>query len=363
MLSVCSVKMSPQLQLSVLCLAALAPSAALTPGKVIVVGSHNQDLITSGARIPRPGETVLHDTFSQAFGGKGANQAVQAALLGAETHFVGKVGDDAYGKAALENLQDRGVIIDNVRTTKTAPTGVAFVAVGAEDETNSIVVVPGANFELTPDDVDAAIFDGAGVLLCQLEIPQATTLRALELAAAAGCVSVLNTAPVPPGGVDDALLRAASIVCPNEVELALLAGANEKATAATVAGAVCAAKDLQRRGAKIVLATLGGNGSLLVEGDLAIHVPAVAADVIDTTGAGDSFLGAFAAAKSAGLSTLAAIRAAGVVAARSVQGRGAQPSYATAADLDLDALPAVEAIPSGASGLFTLREDGSIAGR
>ena len=141
--------------ISVLCLAALAPSAALTPGKVIVVGSHNQDLITSGARIPRPGETVLHDTFSQAFGGKGANQAVQAALLGAETHFVGKVGDDAYGAAALQNLRDRGVIIDNVQTTKTAPTGVAFVAVGAEDETNSIVVVPGANFELTPDDVDA----------------------------------------------------------------------------------------------------------------------------------------------------------------------------------------------------------------
>ena len=142
--------MNSQLQLSVLsvlCLAyggasrakvlalllgvTLAPSAALTPGKVIVVGSHNQDLITSGARIPRPGETVLHDTFSQAFGGKGANQAVQAALLGAETHFVGKVGDDAYGKAALENLRDRGVVIDNVQTTKTAPTGVAFVAVGA----------------------------------------------------------------------------------------------------------------------------------------------------------------------------------------------------------------------------------------
>ena len=358
--------MNSQLQLSalcVLCLAALAPSAALTPGKVIVVGSHNQDLITSGARIPRPGETVLHDTFSQAFGGKGANQAVQAALLGAETHFVGKVGDDAYGAAALQNLRDRGVIIDNVQTTKTAPTGVAFVAVGAEDETNSIVVVPGANFELTPDDIDAKIFDGAGVLLCQLEIPQATTLRALELAEAAGCVSVLNAAPVPPGGVDDALLRAASIVCPNEVELALLAGANEKATAATVAGAVCAAKDLQRRGAKCVLATLGGNGSLLVEGDLSIHVPVVAADVIDTTGAGDSFLGAFAAAKSAGLSTLAAVRTAGFVAARSVQGRGAQPSYASAADLDLDALPAVEAIPSGASGLFTLRADGTIAGR
>ena len=234
-----------------------------------------------------------------------------AALLGAETHFVGKVGDDAYGKAALQNLRDRGVIIDNVQTTKTAPTGVAFVAVGAEDETNSIVVVPGANFELTPDDIDAKIFDGAGVLLCQLEIPQATTLRALELAEAAGCVSVLNTAPVPPGGVDDALLRAASIVCPNEVELALLAGANEKATAATVAGAVCAAKDLQRRGAKCVLATLGGNGSLLVEGDLSIHVPVVAGVTpVDTTGAGDSFLGAFAAAKSAGLSTLAAVRAA-----------------------------------------------------
>ena len=178
--------------LLLLCIAAHKSATALTPGKVIVVGSHNQDLITSGARIPRPGETVLHDSFSQAFGGKGANQAVQAALLGAETHFVGKVGDDAYGAAALQNLRDRGVIIDNVQTTKTAPTGVAFVAVGAEDETNSIVVVPGANFELTPDDIDAKIFDGAGVLLCQLEIPQATTLRALELAEAAGCVSVLN---------------------------------------------------------------------------------------------------------------------------------------------------------------------------
>ena len=353
--------MSSQLLLLVFCL--MVSTAALAPGKVIVVGSHNQDLITTGARISRPGETVLHDSFSQAFGGKGANQAVQAALLGADVHFVGKVGDDAYGIAALENLRDRGVVVDRVQTTKTAPTGVAFVAVGTEDETNSIVVVPGANFELAPDDVDAAVFDDARVVLCQMEITPETTLRALELAEAAGCVSVLNTAPVPPGGVDDALLRAATIVCPNEVELALLAGANEKITAATVAGAVCAAKDLKRRDVKCVLATLGGNGALLVEGDLAIHVPAVAADVVDTTGVGDSFLGSFAAAKSAGLSTLAAVRAAGIVAARSVQGRGAQPSYASAADLDLDALPAVEAPPTGAKGLLILREDGSIAGR
>ena len=250
-----------------------------------------------------------------------------------------------------------------MQTTKTAPTGVAFVAVGAEDETNSIVVVPGANFELTPDDVDAAIFDGAG----SAPVPARNTTSDDAAGAGARGGRGLRLRPEhgarAAGGVGDALLRAASIVCPNEVELALLAGANEKATAATVAGAVCAAKDLQRRGAKCVLATLGGNGSLLVEGDLSIHVPVVAGVTpVDTTGAGDSFLGAFAAAKArASRRSPRCARRASWPRGRS---RAAAPAVSpTAADLDLDALPAVDAPPRGASGLFTLRADGTIAGR
>ena len=147
-------------------------------------------------------------------------------------------------------------------TTADAPTGIAVVIVGAEDSTNSIVVVPGANAELTAADVEdaSAIFDGASVLLCQMEVPPETTLRALELARENNCLSVLNTAPVPPGGVPEALIRAADVVCPNEVELAELAGVPGESTK-TLEGALAAARVLLDRGAGTVLATLGGDGA------------------------------------------------------------------------------------------------------
>ncbi|KAJ1446798.1 Ribokinase-like protein [Pelagophyceae sp. CCMP2097] len=336
---------------------ALAPGPA---GGVVVCGSSNQDLIASGPRLPRAGETLMHSSFQECFGGKGANQAVQAARLGARVEFIGKVGRDAFGAGMRGNFVANGV--GSVHVTECdGVSGVALIAVGALERTNTVIVVPGANFQLAPADVDAAAgaFFGAAVLLCQLEVPAAATLRALEVAnETPGCVSVLNTAPVPPEGVDDALLRAAAVVCPNEVELELLTGVRTD----TLAGAAAGVMALQARGAKTVLATLGSNGALLVTpAGLQVYVPArKVIDAIDTTGAGDSFLGGFAAFLARGASTLEAVRAATYVAARSVQRSGTQPSYPMLKDLaEIDALPPiVEPVPEPGV-IFQLQADGS----
>lgn len=285
---------------------------------VAVVGSTNQDLICTGPKLPVPGETVTHDSFLTCFGGKGANQAVQASLLGADVSMVARIGKDDFGTAMLANFDSCGVNREHV-TVADAPTGCALITVA--EGTNTIVIVPGANALLGPDDVPDI---QAKVLLCQLEVPVATSLAAFKKC---GGFKVLNTAPIPAEGVPQELLQAADCVCANEVELGLMTGID----ASTVDGAIKAAKKLDT----LVLATLGGNGALLVNKDCSVHVPALPAKALDTSGAGDSFLGAFAAFVASGYSLLTATALANHVAAYSVQRPGTQPSYPKRQDLDL----------------------------
>ena len=345
----------------------LAPLAA----RVAVVGSTNNDLICSGPRLPLAGETIAHETFATCFGGKGANQAVQAARAGAAVDFVGKVGADDFGAAMRTNFDDCGVGRGHVTTADPGvSTGVALITVGAAERTNTIVIVPGANGALAPADVAAAAdaLAAADVLLTQMEVPPETTLAALEAfrAARPGGLSVLNVAPVPAAGVPDALLEACDVVCPNEVELALLVGC---APIESVRDAVEAARALLRRGGatkpgRRVLATLGSRGSLLVGDRQSVFVPALAGvDAVDTTGAGDSFLGAFGAFVAAGDGAVAAMAKASRVAAVAVQGRGSQPSFPALADVALGDAPAVDEpdVHAGPDADWALEADGTLA--
>ncbi|KAJ8614614.1 hypothetical protein CTAYLR_004980 [Chrysophaeum taylorii] len=278
--------------------------------------------------------------------------------------MVAKVGRDEFGAGMVDNFGAKNVGHAHV-TAADAPTGCALITVGEAE--NTIVIVPGANAELKTTDVEAArdILDSADVVLCQMEVPCEASLRAFELAPRA--LKVLNAAPIPAAGVPAELVEAADLVCPNEVELAVLTGKDTS----DVAAAAKAARQLAR--GKVVLATLGSNGALLVDGGIAVHVPAVDITAVDTTGAGDSFLGAFAAFVAAGANLLEATRDATAVAAYSVQRPGTQPAYPTLDDLpakpaflgpaEAPAWPPLEATATttttARAEFLVLRQDGS----
>ena len=343
----------------------------LDVAKVAVVGSTNNDLIVSGPRLPLPGETIAFGSFETCFGGKGANQAVQAARMGAAVEFVGKVGDDDFGASMRRNFAGCGVGAEHVSTAaRGIATGVALITVGAAEATNTIAIVAGANGALSAADVRGAAregaFAGAGGLLTQLEVPPATTREALVAyrEAVPGGLSVLNTAPAPPdGALPEGLLAACDVVCPNEVELALLV--KRPRPIASVAEAIGAARELLAavEGPRLVLATLGAKGSVLVGARQSVFVPSVAADAVDTTGAGDSFLGAFAAFVAAGDGLVHAMAKATRVAAVAVSRPGSQPSFPRAGDVDV-AAAAAAATPDLAAGPdadWQLDADGSLA--
>lgn len=261
--------------------------------------------------------------------------------MGAGVDMIAKVGKDAFGAQMMTNFDECGVGSEYVTEAEGGePTGCAMITVGAKERTNTIVIVPGANYALGADDVAKAgdSFAKAQVLLCQLEIPEATTLKALKLFAEKSPtgVSVLNTAPVPASGVPDTLLQACDIVCPNEVELALLVRTERPIQ--SVLQAVNAARKLLERGSKRVLVTLGFRGVVLVGTAGSVFVPAVAGvDATDTTGAGDSFLGAFSAFLANGEDQVTAIWKAARVAAVAVTRAGTQPSFPNLAEVAFDA--------------------------
>ncbi|KAG5184336.1 Ribokinase-like protein [Tribonema minus] len=321
--------------------------------EVVVVGSCNSDLTTFAERLPRPGETITGTGFESAFGGKGSNQAVCAARLGARVAMVAKVGGDKHGDEQVENLASNGVDTSQVtRAARGVPTGVAQVCVDTATGQNTIVIVPGANGVVAPADVAAAdaLFAGAKVTVCQLEIPQDATLAALRRGREHGHVTIFNPAPAP-AALLPGILEASDIVCPNETELELLCG-DGGADCSTLEGVERAARAMLERGAGSVVATLGERGALLVPGRFGgksgssgdgsddsaqravRHFPAPAgAKAVDTTGAGDAFVGALAAQLARGRSLSAAAAAAVRVASVSVGARGAQASYPRAAGL------------------------------
>ena len=295
--------------------------------EVAVVGSLNLDLVVRVARLPGPGETVPGDDVFRNPGGKGANQAVAAARLGRRVAMVGRVGDDDAGRELLGSLEADAVDTSQVRVVAGVPSGIALITV-SEDGENQIVVSPGANARLTPDDVGqaGAALGAAAVTLLQLEVP----LEAVAAAArAAGGTVVLNPAPVR--DLPEELLAEVDVLVPNRVELAQLAGGAEPGTVAE------ATRLAGRLPARAVVVTLGADGCLVIEHGDATHVPAVPVRAVDTTAAGDAFCGGLADALAGGATLEDAARRAVRVAAAACLRPGAQASLPTPGDLQ--ALP------------------------
>ncbi|QDU23893.1 ribokinase [Urbifossiella limnaea] len=300
------------------------------PEHVVVVGSVNVDLVVRAGRLPRPGETVGDGTFLQAHGGKGANQAVAAARLGAAVGLVARVGTDSFGDEALAHFRAEGIRTDHVTRDPAHATGVAVITVDAAGQ-NAIAVAPGANAALTPADVDRAAdsIRSAGVLVAQLETPLETVRHAVRLAAEAGVPVVLNPAPAPDRPLPADLLRAVAVLTPNETEATALSGV----PVGDEASARRAALTLLESGVRTVVVTLGGRGVLIADATGVEAVPAARVRAVDTTAAGDAFTGALARFLAAGLDVRAAARRACAAAALSVTRFGAQPSLPTAAEL------------------------------
>jgi ribokinase len=295
-------------------------------GAVVVVGSINVDLVVRVAHLPAPGETVSGGTFARHFGGKGANQAVAAARLGAAVTMVGAVGDDAFGAESLADLAAEGIEVGHVSVLPGVPTGVALIAVGERGE-NQIAVASGANSGLDGAAVQAALNGVAGnaVLLTNFEVPDAAVVAAARVAAARGWQIVVN--PAPARALPAELLAAHPILVPNLGEAHVLSG---------VADARVAAGWLVEQTAAPVIVTLGGDGALLRQpnGEL-VRIAAPRVEVADTTGAGDTFTGALAAELAHGAPIADAARFAAVAAALSVTmagARGGMPGRTAVAD-------------------------------
>jgi ribokinase len=287
---------------------------------ILVIGSLNMDLVVRCRTLPRPGETLVGDDFFTAAGGKGANQAVAAAKLGARVRMAGCVGRDDFGKALIVGLRAAGVDADDVMTVD-GPTGTALITVDAAGA-NTIMVVPGAN-----NACDAAIVERAlaraeapGILLLQHEMPPEANARAAQLAREAGWFVMLNPAPARP--IEPELMKLIDIVIPNASEAAAVTGR----PAASRADARAAARALVERGARAAIVTLGDDGAVYHDGNGAWHCPALAVTAVDTTAAGDAYIGALAAALAEGRELVPSLGFAAAAAALSVTRLGAQPS-------------------------------------
>ncbi|MDQ2926374.1 MAG: ribokinase [Acidobacteriota bacterium] len=300
---------------------------------VLVMGSFVADLAFRASRLPGWGETLMGDSFALGPGGKGSNQAVAAARAGANVRFMSKLGDDAFGKIARDLWRADGIDAALVGTCGTA-TGAAAILIDAAHGENAIIVVPGACFTLTPAEVDAAANEirAADVFLTQLELPLDTVARGLEIARDGGVPTILNPAPAPTSRLPSALIALADYFIPNETEAALLTGL----TVETVEQAERAADSLLEQGAGNVILTLGARGSLLRTGHRqSTLVPAFnAGPVLETTGAGDAFCGAFAAALGEGRNAVEAARFASAAAGISVTRPGTAPSMPRRAEIE-----------------------------
>jgi len=292
---------------------------------IVVVGSLNMDLVVRTARYPLPGETIIGSDFNTFPGGKGSNQAVAAARLGGRVKMIGRVGADVYGDTLLQTVTRSGVDTSFIRRDAQAATGIALITVDTSGQ-NTIVVAQGANARLTPEDVSAAeeAFNGASVLLIQLESPLPSVARAIELARKHGAQVVLN--PAPAQVVEAAFLSGVDYLIPNQNELASLTGIPSVPEAVSV---------LRSWGVQRAIVTLGGEGVLLVDADQEVHLPAHRVQVVDTTAAGDAFVGAFTVALNEGLPIRPAAAWANAAGALAVTRAGAQPSLPTRAELDL----------------------------
>lgn len=300
--------------------------------KIVVVGSSNTDMIIKADRIPAPGETVVGGSFATAPGGKGANQAVAAARAGGDVVFVARVGDDMLGKQAIDGYVKEGIDVSLIQKDPKLATGVALIMVDSTGD-NSISVASGANFALTPEDVDRAAdaIKDAKMVVFQLESPLDAIQRAAELAKASGVPVLLDPAPAPSEPLPQEILECVTVVKPNETEAARLTGIEvvDEATARQ------AAEKLLELGVQIAIVTLGSAGSYVATKDgVRKSVPAMRVDAVDATAAGDAYSGALAVALAEGKPLDDALAFASKAAALSVQKLGAQPSLPTREEIE-----------------------------
>ena len=293
---------------------------------VHVIGSSNADLVLQVDRMPKLGETVLGNSFSIVSGGKGANQAVAAAKAGGKVRFASSIGADAFGDLLISSLAQQEVNCDLVSTCEGMPTGVATVQVNREGD-NQIVVVPGANMALSPDQVDKALRNtpAGTVVLLQLEVPINVVAHAAHKAAGNGCFVILDPAPIPAEGVPNELFRGVSLVTPNRSETESITGVDP----VDESSARQAAQVLLDLGAKNVIITLGAMGSVLVNESEFKLIEPCPVSAIDTTAAGDCFNGALAAEISRGCSLASSAQFAARAAEIAVSRLGAQSSLPT----------------------------------
>jgi ribokinase len=299
--------------------------------RIAVVGSANTDLVTFTDVFPRAGQTVFGPRFDLGFGGKGANQAVAAKLCGAEVIMVAKVGDDLFGGATIRNFESFGIDTRHVQSIPGTSTGAAAILVEPDGQ-NRIIVVKGANELLTPADVDAAAdaLGTADTIILQVEIPLDTVYYTVLFALTRGIRCIVNPAPALPA--DLAALAAADYFIPNETEAELLTGRR----AHTLAEARDCAAALLKQGLPRVVLTLGARGSLIAGADGYTHVPAFAVSPVDTTGAGDAFIGSLAVFLAEGQLERDAVAGANLYAALSTTRVGTQKSFPSRAEFEAE---------------------------
>jgi len=296
----------------------------MEPKNIVVVGSANMDLIMRVPRLPKPGESLIGTHFMTAHGGKGANQAVAAARLGANVTLVGCVGDDAFGALQREGFVKEGVNVAHLKTSETAPTGTALILL-TDSGQNAIVVAPAANHDVLPADIEVLqnLFSQADMLISQLEIPLESVMASLGVARSTNTFSILDAGPAQ--AVSPELLTTADLVSPNETEAEALTGI----TVNSVDTARKAAQQLRNMGVKHVVMKLGEKGCLYL-GEEELYVPAFVVNAVDTTAAGDAFTAALGVAWQT-MPLQDALQFANAAGALAATAEGAQPSMPTRA--------------------------------
>ncbi|MYA19827.1 MAG: ribokinase [Chloroflexi bacterium] len=304
--------------------------------RIVVLGSINMDLVATAPALPRPGQTVIGESFATAPGGKGANQAVAAARLGADVRMIGRVGDDLFGPMLLASLEAHGVTVDDVATTPGVSSGIAVILLDDERQ-NYIVGVYGANMACDEVQVQAAsrVLEGADALLLQMEIPLAVSLEAAGLARRKGVPVLFD--PAPPSELPGPAYAAFDVIVPNQSEAEVLTGVPVDG----VDSALDAARILRARGAGTAIVKLGEQGVVYSADTSEGHVPAFTVEAVDTVAAGDGFAGALAVALAEGQPLDRAVRFAAAAGALVVTRRGAQDAMPGRTEVErlLDAQP------------------------
>jgi ribokinase len=301
--------------------------SGVSRARILVVGSSNTDLVVRTKRIPQPGETVLGGDLMITPGGKGANQAVAAARLGATVSLLARIGTDMFGDYQVESIAASGVSTEFIVRDSAAPSGVALISVD-ESGQNSILVSPGSNARLTPNDVQHCLsaFQEADIVLLQLEIPLATVRSAIDMAKRLGNVVILNPAPALP--LPSGFLDGMDVVTPNLQEALDLLGTNESVDPGQ------AARALLEVGIRTAVVTMGANGAVAANRDSLETIPGRRVEVLDTTAAGDCFTAGLAVALGEKQSLISALRFANTAASISVSRHGAQISMPTRQEVD-----------------------------